>query len=127
MVLLIKICSNFCGYFQANEHDRSTRNKSIFVRLPKVELEYNIHAFRFAGAKIYNELPVRIRFKTFSRTTLRLTRLVPIQICVTINVSKCFHVPEVMNFSSGILEACPQCLHSHRGIMETFYIKGSPR
>ena len=70
MVLLIKICSNFCGYFQANEHDRNTRNKSIFVRLPKVELEYNRHAFRFAGAKIYNELPVRIRFKTFSRTTL---------------------------------------------------------
>ena len=44
--------------------------------------------------------------------TLRLTILVRIQIRVTINDSKRFHLPEVMNFSSGILEACPQCLHS---------------
>ena len=44
--------------------------------------------------------------------TLRLTILVRIQFRVTINVSKRFHLPEVMNFSSGILEACPQCLHS---------------
>ena len=35
--------------------------KTIFVRLLKVKLEYNRHSFRFAGAKIYNELPVRIR------------------------------------------------------------------
>ena len=56
-----EICSNSCGYFQANEHDINTISKSIFVRLPKVKLEYNRHAFRFAGAKIYNELPVRKR------------------------------------------------------------------
>ena len=56
-----EVCNNFCGYFQANKHDRNTRNKNIFVRLPKVKLEYNRHSFRFAGAKIYNELPVRIR------------------------------------------------------------------
>ena len=36
-----EICSNFCGYFQANEHDRNTRNKNIFVRLPKVKLDEN--------------------------------------------------------------------------------------
>ena len=56
-----EICSNFCGYFQANKHDKDTRNKTIFVRLPEVKLEYNRHAYRFAGAKIYNELPVKIR------------------------------------------------------------------
>lgn len=52
---------NFRGYFQVNEHDGNTRNKTSFVRLPKVKLEYNRHAFRFAGAKIYNELPVGVR------------------------------------------------------------------
>ena len=45
-------------------------------------------------------------------STLQLTILVRIQIRVTINVSKRFHLPEVMNFSSGILEACPHCVHS---------------
>ena len=38
-----EICSNFGGYFQANEHDRNTRKKPICVRLPNVKLEYNRH------------------------------------------------------------------------------------
>ena len=63
------ICSNFCGYFQVNDHDKDTRNKAILVRLPRVKLEFNRQSFRFAGAKIYNELPIEIRdvedFKTF--------------------------------------------------------------
>ena len=38
------------------------KNKITFVRLSyKVKLEYNRHAFTFAGAKIYNELQVKIR------------------------------------------------------------------
>ena len=28
-----EICSNFCGYFQANQHDRNTRNKTIFKNI----------------------------------------------------------------------------------------------
>ena len=35
------ICSNFCGYFQVNDHDKGTRNKAILVRLPRVKLEFN--------------------------------------------------------------------------------------
>ena len=56
--------------------------------------------------------PIKNTLQFSFLTTLRLTTLVRIQIRVTINVSKRFHLREVMNFSSGILEACPQCLHS---------------
>ncbi|CAB4026784.1 prostaglandin reductase 1-like, partial [Paramuricea clavata] len=56
--LVNDICSNFCGYFQVNNHDKGTRNSAILVKLPKVKLEFNRQAFRFAGAKIYNELPI---------------------------------------------------------------------
>ena len=35
------VCSNFCGYFQVNDHDKDTRNKAILVRLPRVKLEFN--------------------------------------------------------------------------------------
>ena len=64
-----EICSNFCGYFQVNKYSKDTRNKAILVKLPKVKLEFNRQAFRFAGAKIDNEPPIEIRgerdFKTF--------------------------------------------------------------
>ena len=65
-----EICSNVSGYFQVNNHDKDTRHKAILVKLPKVKLEFNRQAFRFAGAKIYDELLPQIRgekdFKTFS-------------------------------------------------------------
>ena len=41
------ICSNFCGYFQVNDHDKDTRNKAILARLPRVKLEFNRQSFRF--------------------------------------------------------------------------------
>ena len=64
-----EICSNFCGYFQVNNHTKDTRKKAILVKLPEVKLEFNRQAFRFPCAKIYNEVPIEIRgerdFKTF--------------------------------------------------------------
>jgi hypothetical protein len=35
--LVNDICSNFCGYFQVNNHDKGTRNSAILVKLPKVK------------------------------------------------------------------------------------------
>ncbi len=50
------------------DHTKDTRNKAILVKLPKVKLEFIRQSFRFAGTKIYNELPIEIRrerdFKT---------------------------------------------------------------
>ena len=56
-----KVCSNFQGYFQTNNHCKGTRNNSILVKLPKVKLEYARKSFKFSAAKIYNELPKHIR------------------------------------------------------------------
>jgi hypothetical protein len=73
--LVNDICSNFCGYFQVNNHDKGTRNNAILVKLPKVKLEFNRQVFRFAGAKIYNELPIEVRnvedVKSFNRALVK--------------------------------------------------------
>ena len=55
------VCTNFREYFETNIHGLNTRNSNILVKLPKVKLEFGRHAFRFAAAKIYNELPKEIR------------------------------------------------------------------
>lgn len=56
-----KICSNFQGYFEINNHCKGTRNYSILVKLPKVKLEYATKSFRFSVAKIYNDLLKHLR------------------------------------------------------------------
>ena len=49
-------------YFEINKHGRNTRNSGILMQLPiNVKLEFGRCAFRFAAAKIYNELPKEIR------------------------------------------------------------------
>ena len=55
------ICVNSHEYFEINKHGRNTRNSGILMNLPKVKLEFGKCAFRFAAAKIYDELPKRIR------------------------------------------------------------------
>jgi hypothetical protein len=55
------ICSNFYNYFEINNHSHNTRNRNNLIKLPKVKLEFSRHAFRFAAARIYNDLPCEIR------------------------------------------------------------------
>ena len=53
------ICENFANYFDVMVNN--TRNKNKLIRLPRVRLQCSKKSFRFTGAKIYNELPIKIR------------------------------------------------------------------
>ena len=55
------MCDNFLNYFQINNHTKITRNKDLFVTIPKVKLEIARSGFFFMGAKLYNLLPKEIR------------------------------------------------------------------
>jgi len=56
-----KTCENLRGYFEINQHSIKTRNQNKLIKLPKVNLEFGKRAFKFIGAKYYNELPINIR------------------------------------------------------------------
>ena len=56
-----EICTNFHDYFSINENSRSTRSMGILLDIPKVRLEFARKSFYFYGAKIYNDLPIKIR------------------------------------------------------------------
>ena len=66
-------CENFNNYFDLFKHNIRTRNNGYQLKLPKVKLIIGKKAFRFLGAKIYNELPLEIRktrdFEEFSNLT----------------------------------------------------------
>ena len=55
------VCSNYLNYFTINKHSRNTRNSGILLKLPRVKLEIGRSSFMFAGAKLYNDLPIEIR------------------------------------------------------------------
>ena len=55
------LCQNFNDYFQINEHGRKTRNSGFLVKLPKVNLELGKQSFLYAGAELFNDLPLQIR------------------------------------------------------------------
>lgn len=54
-------CRNFENYFEINNHTKRTRNNGKLVKIPSVKLEFGKKAFKFQGAKIFNELPLSIR------------------------------------------------------------------
>ena len=61
------VCSNFENYYTVLEHDNFTKNKSNGLKLPRVRTEFGKRSVYFAGAKVYNELPISVRkSKTFS-------------------------------------------------------------
>ena len=66
-------CENFNNYFDLFKHNIRTRNNGYQLKLPKIKLVIGKKAFRFLGAKIYNELPLEIRktsdFEEFSNLT----------------------------------------------------------
>ena len=55
---------NFNDYFQINKHSKRTRNDNKLLKLPSVKLEFGKKAFRFQGAKIFNDLSLEIREST---------------------------------------------------------------
>ena len=65
-----ELCSNFNGYFQINVHEINTRNRNHLLKLPKTKLEFGKKSFMFQGAKIYNELPLKIRSSNMNFKTM---------------------------------------------------------
>ena len=55
------VCSNLENYFEINSHEKNTRNKNKFLKLPEVKLEFARKSLKFQGARIYNELPLSVR------------------------------------------------------------------
>ena len=42
-------------------HGKETRNATNSLKMPKIRTEYARKSFYYTGAKIYNELPLKIR------------------------------------------------------------------
>ena len=66
--LLVKKClekqtnsSTFDNYFKMLSHEKSTRNNNTLIEIPRVKLEVAKQSFYFAGAKLFNSLPMEIR------------------------------------------------------------------
>ena len=54
-VLLGNVKPPLNDYFTVANTKANTRNKNLFVHVPKVKLEYGKRSIRFMGAKIFNE------------------------------------------------------------------------
>ena len=52
----------FDNYFEFLNTTVNTRNKSILLRLPKLKLENGRRSTKYLGAKIFNELPIEVRW-----------------------------------------------------------------
>ena len=52
---------NFQRYFEVQDHEIKTRKNLCLLKLPKIRTEYTRKSFHFMGAKIYNELPTKVR------------------------------------------------------------------
>ena len=62
-VLLRNVKPPLNNYFTVANTKANTRNKNLFVHVPKVKLEYRKGSIRFMGAKIFNDLPINTRKK----------------------------------------------------------------
>ena len=62
-VLLGNVKPPLNDYFTVANTKANTRNRNLFLHVPKVELEYGKRSIIFMGAKIFNDLPINIRKK----------------------------------------------------------------
>ena len=62
-VLLGNVKPPLNDYFTVANTKANTRNKKLFVHVPKVKLEYGKRSIRFTGAKIFDDLLINIRKK----------------------------------------------------------------
>ena len=58
-VLLGNVKPPLNDYFAVANTKASTRNKNLFVHVPKVKLEYGKRSIRFMRAKIFNDINIR--------------------------------------------------------------------
>ncbi len=58
------ICEIFKDHFTLQNHGKETRNDKNSLVLPKIRTEYDRKSFFFTNAKIYNDLPLKIRRTT---------------------------------------------------------------
>ena len=66
-----KICKNFENYFEIKSHGIATRNNGYLITLPKFKLELGKQSFKYAGAKLFNDLPLEIRSaKSFEKSLM---------------------------------------------------------
>ena len=49
------------GHLKKHAHNKTTRNNNYSVSLPKIINEYARQGIFYMGAKLYNELPTRVR------------------------------------------------------------------
>ena len=54
------ICDIFKDYFAIQGHGKETKNATNSLKMPKIRTEYAWKSFYYTGAKIYNELPLKI-------------------------------------------------------------------
>ena len=62
-VLLGNVKPPLNNYFTVANTKANTRNKNLFVHVPKVKLEYGKRSIRFMGANVFNDFPINIRKK----------------------------------------------------------------
>ena len=55
------ICDTFKDHFTIQNHGKDTRNADHSLKMIKIRIEYARKSFYYTGAKIYNELPLKIR------------------------------------------------------------------
>ena len=55
------ICHTFKDHFILQNHSKHTRNANNSLKLPKIRTEYARKSLYYTGAKIYNDLPLKIR------------------------------------------------------------------
>ena len=59
------ICDIFKDHFAIQDHEKETRNANNSLKMPKIRTEYARKSFYCTGAKIYNDLPLKIFFFFF--------------------------------------------------------------
>ena len=50
------VCEKFTDYFETNDHNKSRRNKSLLLKVPKVKLEFANRRFIFKVLSCIMEL-----------------------------------------------------------------------
>ena len=56
--------------FRLMNMEKNTRNRNLRLKLPKINLEFGKKSFMYQGAKIYNDLPLKIRSSDTNFKTL---------------------------------------------------------
>ena len=67
----VNICETFTDYFEINVHHKSTQNRNLLLKVPKIRLEFAKQGFYFQGVKLLNSSQIRIRRTEASKDIVR--------------------------------------------------------